>query len=48
MPGIDEFQGDLIHTASWPKGVDYKGKAVAVIGNGSSAIQVVPAIQPGK
>ncbi|KAI0970307.1 hypothetical protein F4678DRAFT_136338 [Xylaria arbuscula] len=44
VPGLDTFQGELIHTANWPKDFDYANKTVAVIGNGSSGIQVVPAI----
>ena len=48
VPSIDEFEGDLIHTAAWPKDFDLTGKTVAVIGNGASGIQLLPAIQPGK
>lgn len=47
VDGLHDFQGTLIHTASWPKDFDYKGKTVAVIGNGASGIQLLPAIQPG-
>ncbi|KAI0008903.1 FAD/NAD(P)-binding domain-containing protein [Xylariaceae sp. FL0662B] len=46
IPNLKGFRGDLIHTASWPKGFDYTNKAVAVIGNGSSGIQLLPTIQP--
>lgn len=35
-----------MHTANWKDGYDYHGKRVAVIGSGSSAIQVVPQLQP--
>ncbi|KAI1849250.1 hypothetical protein JX266_005211 [Neoarthrinium moseri] len=44
---IQAFRGNLIHTASWPKGFDCSGKRVAVIGNGATGVQIVPAIQPG-
>ncbi|WP_342000248.1 NAD(P)-binding domain-containing protein [Microbacterium sp. LWH7-1.2] len=44
MPGIDDFAGEVIHTAQWPEGVDLRGKRVAVIGAGASAMQLVPAI----
>lgn len=44
IPGIDTFGGPAFHTAEWPKGIDLTGKRVAVIGNGASAMQVVPAI----
>ncbi|TGJ82536.1 hypothetical protein E0Z10_g6203 [Xylaria hypoxylon] len=46
IPNLNTFQGELIHTANWPKDFDYANKTVAVIGNGSSGIQVVPAIHP--
>jgi cation diffusion facilitator CzcD-associated flavoprotein CzcO len=46
IPGIEDFKGTLMHTANWQQDVDYKGKLVAVIGNGSSGIQIVPNLQP--
>jgi cation diffusion facilitator CzcD-associated flavoprotein CzcO len=42
LPGLDEFEGEVVHTAEWPEGLDLRGKRVAVIGAGASAIQVVP------
>lgn len=44
FPGMEKFQGPMFHTARWDHSVNYKGKRVAVIGNGCSAAQVVPAI----
>jgi cation diffusion facilitator CzcD-associated flavoprotein CzcO len=46
--GLESFKGHLFHTANWEDNYDYKGKRIAVIGNGSSAIQVVPSLQPCK
>jgi 4-hydroxyacetophenone monooxygenase len=46
IKGLDTFKGPCFHTARWPEGLDVKGKRVAVIGNGASAMQVVPAIAP--
>ncbi|KAJ5417386.1 uncharacterized protein N7487_000936 [Penicillium crustosum] len=46
IPGLHSFKGDLVHSANWPANWDYKGKRVAVIGNGSSGVQIVPAMQP--
>ncbi|KAL3463950.1 FAD/NAD(P)-binding domain-containing protein [Aspergillus heterothallicus] len=46
IPGLHDFQGKLIHSANWPENVEYAGEKVAVIGNGSTGIQIVPAIQP--
>ncbi|TCD65588.1 hypothetical protein EIP91_002473 [Steccherinum ochraceum] len=53
--GLDKYQGKLIHPAQWDvaddgkweDGVkDWKDKKIAVIGAGSSALQLVPALQP--
>ncbi|CAI6016739.1 unnamed protein product [Clonostachys chloroleuca] len=44
IPGLDSFQGPVVHTARWDKDYDLRGLNVAVIGNGCSASQVVPAI----
>ncbi|KAI0842840.1 FAD/NAD(P)-binding domain-containing protein [Hypoxylon sp. FL0890] len=46
IPNIKSFQGELVHTANWPKDFDYTNKTVAIIGNGSSGIQLLPTIQP--
>lgn len=43
--GIDDFTGQIHHTGRWPhEGVDFRGKRVAMIGTGSSGIQLLPAI----
>ena len=45
VPGLADFAGQSVHTAQWPVGgVDLAGRRVAVIGNGASAMQIVPAI----
>jgi 4-hydroxyacetophenone monooxygenase len=44
IPGLAEFPGPVMHTAAWDTTVDLVGKRVAVIGNGASAMQLVPAI----
>jgi cation diffusion facilitator CzcD-associated flavoprotein CzcO len=41
---LDVYKGKLIHPARWDHSVDLSGKKVAVIGNGSSALQIIPAI----
>lgn len=46
IAGLADFEGPAFHTAEWDHGVELRGKRVAVIGTGCSAIQVVPAIQP--
>lgn len=44
VAGLETFPGPVAHTARWPEDLDLTGKRVAVIGNGASAMQVVPAI----
>lgn len=46
IPGIDSFQGITMHTARWDHDVDLRGKRVAIIGTGASALQVTPEIAP--
>ncbi|KXS99265.1 hypothetical protein AC578_6211 [Pseudocercospora eumusae] len=42
IEGLHDFQGILVHSANWPKeDIDLSGKRVAVIGTGSSSIQIV-------
>ena len=43
--GLDVFEGDVLHTATWPEGgVDLSGLRVGVIGTGSSGIQLIPEV----
>ncbi|MBC7602317.1 MAG: NAD(P)/FAD-dependent oxidoreductase [Ramlibacter sp.] len=44
IKGLDTFKGPCFHSARWPKDLAYQGKRIAVIGNGASAMQIVPAI----
>ncbi|KAL4772701.1 hypothetical protein BDW60DRAFT_216331 [Aspergillus nidulans var. acristatus] len=46
IPGLHDFKGKLMHSANWDESYDYSGKRVAVIGNGSSGIQIVPGMLP--
>jgi 4-hydroxyacetophenone monooxygenase len=41
VPGIDNFTGDVIHTTEWPDDYVVAGKTVAVVGNGSSGVQLL-------
>ncbi|KAI1291545.1 hypothetical protein F5Y03DRAFT_376488 [Xylaria venustula] len=45
ITGLDNYKGILLHTANWDDTVDLEGKNVGLIGNGSSGIQVLPAIR---
>lgn len=42
IPGADEYQGSLFHSALWDHKFDWKDKDVIVLGNGCSATQFVP------
>ncbi len=45
--GIESFRGESFHTSRWPKEkVDFRGKRVAVIGTGATAVQLIPEIAP--
>ncbi|CAH0023717.1 unnamed protein product [Clonostachys rhizophaga] len=46
IPGLHSFNGQLLHSAAWDPDVDWSGKTVAVLGSGSSGVQIVPTIQP--
>ncbi|CAI7648786.1 unnamed protein product [Penicillium viridicatum] len=42
IPGIDDFEGEIMHTARWNDQIDLKDKNVIMVGSGCSAAQVVP------
>jgi cation diffusion facilitator CzcD-associated flavoprotein CzcO len=46
IPGLDSFEGSCFHSAEWKHDVDLTGKRVGVVGNGASAIQLIPEIAP--
>jgi cation diffusion facilitator CzcD-associated flavoprotein CzcO len=46
IPGLSTFKGKLLHSAAWDDDWDATGLSAAVNGSGSSAIQIVPALQP--
>ncbi|MCJ8168147.1 flavin-containing monooxygenase [Atopomonas sediminilitoris] len=45
LPGLETFQGERFHSQDWNHDYDLRGKRVAVIGTGASAIQFVPKVQ---
>lgn len=45
IPGLHDFTGKLMHSADYEEGYDLTNKRVAVIGAGSSGVQIVAAIQ---
>jgi len=46
IAGVEEFGGTTVHTARWDHALELRGKRVAVIGTGASAVQVIPEIAP--
>lgn len=43
-PGLDQFNGQVIHPQHWPEAIDLSGKQVAVIGSGATAATLIPAL----
>lgn len=46
IPGLERFQGDVIHPQFWPKDYDYSDKEIVVIGSGATAITLIPNLVP--
>lgn len=44
IPGLETFKGTLLHSAAWDPDANLKGKRVALVGAGSSAVQILPSI----
>ena len=44
FPGIDRFQGTVVHPQQWPEHLDFVGKRVVVVGSGATAMTLVPAM----
>lgn len=47
IPGIEKFENKT-HSAAWNEDMDFENKTVGIIGNGSSAVQIIPTIFPSK
>lgn len=41
FPGKESFAGMIVHPSQWPAGLDLTGKRVAIIGNGSTGVQML-------
>jgi cation diffusion facilitator CzcD-associated flavoprotein CzcO len=46
LDGLDSFDGHHFHSAEWDHEHDLRGRRVAVVGTGASAIQFIPCIAP--
>jgi cation diffusion facilitator CzcD-associated flavoprotein CzcO len=42
IPGLENFQGKVIHPQFWPEDLDYTNKKIAVIGSGATAVTLIP------
>lgn len=49
--GIDSFKGEYFHSSRWPteadgtpKGLDFSGKKVGIIGTGATGVQIIPIV----
>jgi cation diffusion facilitator CzcD-associated flavoprotein CzcO len=46
IEGLEDFEGDLFHSALWEHEVPVDGRRIGVIGNGSSGVQITGALAP--
>ena len=44
IPGIDDFQGRVVHPQFWPKDLDHTDKNMVIIGSGATAVTLLPAL----
>lgn len=44
FPGIEDFEGEVVHPQHWPESFDYSGKRVVVIGSGATAVSLIPSL----
>ena len=44
IPGIDTFEGRVMHAAKWDDSYSMSGRRAAVIGTGSTGVQLIPEI----
>ncbi|MFT4520048.1 MAG: cation diffusion facilitator CzcD-associated flavoprotein CzcO [Halioglobus sp.] len=44
IQGMNDFGGDLFHSARWDHSIDLQNKRVGIIGNGSTGVQIIAAL----
>ena len=44
FPGMERFEGTLVHPQQWPEDLDHTGKRIVVIGSGATAVTLVPSL----
>jgi cation diffusion facilitator CzcD-associated flavoprotein CzcO len=42
IPGIETFEGKVVHTTAWDATHDFSGRRVGIIGTGATAVQLIP------
>ncbi|MFV0259272.1 MAG: flavin-containing monooxygenase, partial [Acidimicrobiales bacterium] len=45
-PGMEDYEGTIVHPQTWPEDLDYSGAKVVVIGSGATAATLIPAMAP--
>jgi cation diffusion facilitator CzcD-associated flavoprotein CzcO len=43
-PGFADYRGQVVHPQDWPDDLDYNGRSMIVVGSGSTAATLVPAL----
>ncbi|KAI9658279.1 MAG: hypothetical protein M1821_002412 [Bathelium mastoideum] len=44
IPGMENFQGTVVHPQFWPEDLDYTGKKMVIIGSGATAVTLLPSL----
>ena len=44
FPGLEDFEGEVVHPQFWTDDVDYDDKEVVVIGSGATAVTLIPSM----
>ena len=44
FPGLEDFEGEVVHPQFWPEDLAYDDQRVVVIGSGATAVTLVPAM----
>jgi cation diffusion facilitator CzcD-associated flavoprotein CzcO len=44
IPGLEKFNGKVVHPQFWPQDLNYTDRRIAVIGSGATAITLIPAL----
>ncbi|OMC54116.1 monooxygenase [Mycobacterium sp. IS-836] len=42
IPGMETFEGKVIHTTAWDNDYEFDGRRVGIIGTGATAVQLIP------